>query len=37
MRVNIKKTGCKTEHITLCETNQDDVLSLIESIVEIKK
>jgi hypothetical protein len=37
MRVNIKKTGCKTEHITLCEANQDDVLSLIESIVETKK
>ena len=37
MRVNIKKTECKTEHITLCDATQDDVLNFIQGIVESKK
>ena len=34
MRVNIKKTGCKTEFITLCEAKQDEVITFIENIVK---
>jgi hypothetical protein len=34
MRVNIKKTGYKTENIILCEAEQDEVISFIENIVK---
>lgn len=34
MRINIKRQGDKTEHITICETTQDECLSFVKSLIE---
>lgn len=37
IRVNIKKLGCQTEFITLCETTQTEVLEFVKGIIEKQK
>jgi hypothetical protein len=34
IRINIKKQGEKTEHLTLCETTQKEVFQFIKHIIE---
>lgn len=37
IRVNIKKSGEETKHITLCETTQNEVKKWVVSILENQK
>ena len=37
MRVNIKKSGEKTEYITLSDTTQKDVMDFIKGVIEEQK
>jgi hypothetical protein len=34
IRINIKKQGEKTEHLTLCETTQKEVFQFIKKLIE---
>ena len=34
MRINIKKQGVKTEHLTFCETTQQECADFIKKMIE---